>query len=71
MTQASSCRHAMDSSNNNNNLYHKCHIDKVMFVAFAVLAYDRGVENGGKSVKLGFYRVQGARVAKNQVKERE
>jgi hypothetical protein len=50
-------------------LYHKCHIEKVLCVAFTGYAFDKSVENGGKGVKLGFYRVQGARIAKRTVKK--
>ena len=51
-------------------LYHKCHTDKVMCVAFTAYGYDSSFKNGGKGVKLGFYCMQGARVAKKQVKQR-
>ena len=50
-------------------LYHKCHIDKVMCVVFTAYGYESSAENGGEGVKLGFYLVQGAIVAKKQVKE--
>jgi hypothetical protein len=51
------------------HLKYRCHIDKVMAVAFTAFAFDQSVENGGEGVKLGFYRVQGARVAKKNVKK--
>jgi hypothetical protein len=49
--------------------YDKCHIDKVMAVAFTAFAFDQSIEDGGKGIKLGFYRVQEARVAKKLVKK--
>jgi hypothetical protein len=45
-----------------------CHIDKVMAVAFTAFAFDESIEDGGKGVKLGLYRVQEARAAKKLVK---
>jgi hypothetical protein len=50
-------------------LYHKCHINKVMAVAFTAYAFDSNVENGGHGVKLGLYRVQAARVAQRDVRQ--
>jgi hypothetical protein len=50
-------------------LYHKCHINKVMAVAFTAYAFDSTVENGGHGVKIGLYRVQAARVAQRDVRE--
>jgi Transposase len=50
-------------------LYHKCHINKVMAVAFTAYAFNSTVENGGHGVKLGLYRVQAARVAQRDVRE--
>ena len=50
-------------------LYHKCHINKVMAVAFTAFAFDSSVENGGHGVKIGLYRVQAARVAQRDVRE--
>ena len=50
-------------------LYHKNHVEKVMAVAFTGFAFDRNIENGGEGIMLGFYRVQGARVAKKRVRE--
>jgi len=50
-------------------LYHKGHIDKVMAVAFTAYAFDQNMENGGKGLKLGLYRVQAARIAKKTVRE--
>jgi hypothetical protein len=47
-------------------LYHKCHIDKVMVLAMTGYAFDMNVENGGHGLKVGIWRVQGARVAKKQ-----
>jgi hypothetical protein len=40
-----------------------------MAVAFTAFTFDQSAENGGEGVKLGFYRVQGARVAKKNVKK--
>ena len=40
-----------------------------MCVAFTAYGYDSSFKNGGKGVKLGFYRTQGERVAKKQLKE--
>jgi hypothetical protein len=34
-------------------LYHKCHINKVMAVAFTAYAFNSTVKNGGHGVKLG------------------
>lgn len=50
-------------------IYHKCHIEKVMAVAFTAFAFDQNIENGGHGIKLGLYRVQAARIAKRDVKE--
>jgi hypothetical protein len=50
-------------------LYHKCHINKVMAVAFTAFAFDSSFENGGHGVKIGLYRVQAARVAQRDVWE--
>jgi hypothetical protein len=50
-------------------LYHKCHINKVMAVAFTACAFDLNVENGGHGIKLGLYRVQAARVAHRDVRQ--
>jgi hypothetical protein len=44
-------------------LYHKCHINKVMAVAFTAFAFDSSVENGGHGVKIGLYCVHAAQVA--------
>jgi hypothetical protein len=50
--------------------YDKCHIDKVMAVAFTAFAFDSNrIEDGGKGVKLGLYRVQESRAAKKLVKK--
>lgn len=49
--------------------YDKCHIDKVMAVAFTAFDFDKSIEDGGKGVKLGLYRVQGASLAKKLVKK--
>jgi hypothetical protein len=51
-------------------IYHKCHIEKVMAVAFTACAFDQNVENGGHGIKLGLYRVQAAPIAKKTVRER-
>jgi hypothetical protein len=50
-------------------LYDMCHIDKVMAVAFTAFAFDESIEDGGRGVKLGFYRVQEARAARKLVKK--
>ena len=50
-------------------VYHKNHVDKVMVVAFTAYAFENHVENGGDGVKLGFFRCEGARVAKMTVRE--
>jgi hypothetical protein len=50
-------------------LYHKCHINKVMAVAFTAYAFDSAVENGGHGVKIGLYHVQAARVTQRDVWE--
>jgi hypothetical protein len=50
-------------------LYHKCHINKVMAVAFTAFAFDCSVENGGHGLKIGLYRVQAARVSQRDVRE--
>jgi hypothetical protein len=50
-------------------LYHKCHIEKVMGVAITGFAFDTNIENGGRATKIGFYRVQAARVAKRTQRE--
>jgi hypothetical protein len=50
-------------------LYHKCHINKVMAVAFTAYAFNSTVENGGHGVKIGLYHVQAARVAQRDVWE--
>lgn len=52
-----------------NAAYHKNHIDKVMVVAVTAYAFDSNVENGGDGLKLGLFRVQGARVAKMLVRK--
>lgn len=52
-----------------NAAYHKNHIDKVMVVAFTAYAFDSNIENGGHGLKLGLFRVQGARVAKKLVRK--
>jgi hypothetical protein len=51
-------------------LYHKCHINKVMAVAFtAYYTFNSTVKNGGHAVKIGLYHVQAARVAQRDVWE--
>jgi len=50
-------------------LYHKCHIDKVMALAMTGYAFDTNVDNGGHGLKVGIWRVQGARIAKRQQRE--
>ena len=50
-------------------LYHKCHINKVMAVAFTAYAFDSTVENGGHGVKIGLYHVQAACAAQWDVQE--
>ena len=62
------CRQALGLEKNLHFLYHKCHVDKVMAVAVTGFAFDKSVENGGEGVKIGFFRVQGARIAKRQQK---
>mmetsp|Transcript_26045 Transcript_26045/g.26462 ORF Transcript_26045/g.26462 Transcript_26045/m.26462 type:complete len:396 (-) Transcript_26045:7-1194(-) len=48
---------------------HKSHIDKVMVVAFVAYAFDQNIDNGGDGIKLGFFRCEGARVAKMTVRK--
>ena len=50
-------------------LYHKCHINKVMAVAFTAYAFDSNVKNGGHGIKFGLYRVQAARVSQRDVRQ--
>ena len=50
-------------------LYHKKHVDKVMCVAVTGYAFDDNVNEGGDGIKIGFYRTQGARIAKRDVRE--
>lgn len=50
-------------------LKHKCHINKVMVAAFTAYAFKGNPENGGDGVKIGIFRVQGARIAKKDVRE--
>ena len=50
-------------------LYLKCHINKVMAVAFTAFVFDSSVENGGYVVKIGLYQVQAARVAQRDIQE--
>ena len=40
-----------------------------MVVAFTAYAFENNVENGGDGIKLGFFRCEGARVAKKTVCE--
>lgn len=49
--------------------YHKQHLTKVMCVAATGYAFDGNPENGGDGLKLGFFRVQGARIAQRRVKK--
>jgi hypothetical protein len=44
--------------------HHKSHIDKVMAVAIVGYAFNTNVENGGRGLKIGLFRCQGARIAK-------
>jgi hypothetical protein len=48
-------------------LYHKCHINKVMAVAFTAYAFDSNVKNGGHGIKLGLYHGQAACVQQRDV----
>ena len=41
----------------------------VMAVAFTAYAFDGNPENGGDGIKIGLYRVQGARIAQRSVRE--
>ena len=50
-------------------IYHQNHISKVMPVAFTGYTVDDHVENEGDGLKLGFFRVQLARVAAKQVRK--
>jgi hypothetical protein len=50
-------------------IYHRNHISKVMAVAFTAYTVDDHVENGGDGLKLGFFRVQSARVAAKRVRK--
>jgi hypothetical protein len=50
-------------------IYHRNHISKVMAVAFTGYTVDNHVENGGDRLKLGFFRVQSARVAAKRVRK--
>jgi hypothetical protein len=50
-------------------IYHQNHISKVMSVAFTGYTVDDHVENGGDELKLGFFRVQPARVAAKRVRK--
>jgi hypothetical protein len=51
-------------------IYHQNHICKVMAVAFTGYTVDDHVENGGDGLKLGFFRVQSARVPAKRVRKR-
>jgi hypothetical protein len=50
-------------------IYHQNHISKVMAVAFTAYTVDDHVENGGDGLKLGFFRVQLARVTAKRVRK--
>ena len=51
------------------HMYHKNHIKKVIDVAFMAYAFNSNVENGSNGVKKGFPCVQGAHVAKSDVRQ--
>ena len=53
----------------NTYLYHKTHIEKVMAVAFVAYAFNLNEENGSNGVKIGLSCVQGASVAKRDVRQ--
>ena len=50
-------------------LYHKNHIKKVMDVAFMAYAFDLNVENGSDGAKIGCFHIQGACIAKRDVRQ--
>jgi hypothetical protein len=50
-------------------IYHRNHISKVMAVAFTGYIVDDHVDNWGDGLKLGFFRVQSARVAAKRVRK--
>lgn len=49
--------------------FHKCHIDKVMVIAFTAFAYQGTITNGGQALKLGLFWCQAARIAKKIIRE--
>mmetsp|Transcript_10823 Transcript_10823/g.17324 ORF Transcript_10823/g.17324 Transcript_10823/m.17324 type:complete len:262 (-) Transcript_10823:61-846(-) len=50
-------------------MFHKNHNEKVMTIAFTGLVYDGNIEEGGRGVKLGFFRCCAARQAKKLVRK--
>ena len=49
--------------------YHRNHINKCMVVAFTAFAFVDSIENGGVAFKLGIYRAEAHKVAKQMVRE--
>jgi hypothetical protein len=49
--------------------YHRNHINKCMAVAFTAFAFIDSIENGGIAYKLGLYRAEGHKIAKQMVRE--
>ena len=50
---------------------HKNHISKIMIMALVGFAFVDSPENGGTGMRLGFHRVQAAKVAQREVNERD
>ena len=49
--------------------YHKCHINKVMAIAFTAFAFEDSIDNGGVGEKLKLIRAQGKKVASKTQKK--
>ena len=49
--------------------YHRNHINKCMAVALTAFAFIDSIENGGIAHKLGLYRAQAHKIAKQMVRE--
>ena len=50
-------------------IYHRSHVPKTMVIAVTGYAFEENIENGGHGIKIMMHQVQGARIAKKQVRE--
>jgi hypothetical protein len=61
--RGANCCAELDINQQSFKAYHKCHINKVMAIAFTAFAFEDSMDNGGVGEKLKLIRAQGKKVA--------